>query len=251
MEVIKAIKDRHTYRGMFQDRKVDKATLLQLIEAARWAPSGHNSQPWNFLVIDDKKMIRELVAIATDNFNKVQKTRKDVKKLVQLWWQWLRWSEEELEAVGDGMYMHEVPQALWEEMIKTRSIEELRLKVMEVFSPEKRASQIIGSPCVIFALLNKARKIPNFSQDVMELTSIGAAIQNLRLAVHSLGLAAHEVSLLYDLPQTRQEISERLGIPPHYQIVSAMRIGYPGKPSISQRTDVRRPLEKLVHWNHY
>lgn len=248
---MEAIRERYIYRGMFQDRKVDRATLLQLIEAARWAPSGHNSQPWEFIVIDDKEIIGELVAIATDNFNEVQKTRQDLKQLVQIWWRWLRWSDEELETAGDGVYMREMSRALWEEMTRTKSIEELRRKVLDVLSPKMRASQIIGAHCVIFALLDKTREPPNFSQDIMELTSIGAAIQNLRIAAHSLGLAAHDVSLLYDLPQTREKIIERLGVSNHYQIVSAMRIGYPGDPSTDTRTHVRRPLEKLVHWNHY
>lgn len=34
----------------FADRAVDKATLLSLLEAARWAPSSYNEQPWSFLV---------------------------------------------------------------------------------------------------------------------------------------------------------------------------------------------------------
>jgi len=34
----------------FQDRPVDRATLGSLLEAARWAPSSFNAQPWRFLV---------------------------------------------------------------------------------------------------------------------------------------------------------------------------------------------------------
>jgi len=34
----------------FSDRKVDRATLASLFEAARWAPSSGNGQPWSFLV---------------------------------------------------------------------------------------------------------------------------------------------------------------------------------------------------------
>jgi nitroreductase len=34
----------------FADRGVDNATLCSLLEAARWAPSSYNEQPWSFLV---------------------------------------------------------------------------------------------------------------------------------------------------------------------------------------------------------
>jgi nitroreductase len=34
----------------FADRPVDRETLEALLEAARWAPSSYNEQPWSFLV---------------------------------------------------------------------------------------------------------------------------------------------------------------------------------------------------------
>ncbi len=36
----------------FDERPLPRATLSSLLEAARWAPSGGNSQPWRFLVVD-------------------------------------------------------------------------------------------------------------------------------------------------------------------------------------------------------
>ena len=34
----------------FADRPVAKADVLSLFEAARWAPSSYNEQPWSYLV---------------------------------------------------------------------------------------------------------------------------------------------------------------------------------------------------------
>lgn len=34
----------------FSEREVDKETLLSLFEAARWAPSAFNFQPWRFII---------------------------------------------------------------------------------------------------------------------------------------------------------------------------------------------------------
>lgn len=251
MEAIEAIKSRHMYRGIFQDKKVDRATLSQLIEAARWAPSGHNSQPWEFLIIDDPKIIGEVVTIAADAFAELQKTRQDLKDWVQIWWHWLRWSDAELEAAGDGIYMRPMSRASWEEMVNAESAGEIRAKLLEMLPPTRGLSKIKNAPCLIFTLLNKTADIPDLSQGVMELTSIGAAMQNLRLAAHSLGLAVHEISLLYDIPAARETIAKLLGIPSHCRIVSAMRAGYPGTKDENLSTHVRKPLEKLLHWNHY
>jgi nitroreductase len=40
--------DRWSPRA-FLDQPIDDATLWQLFEAARWAPSGFNAQPWRFI----------------------------------------------------------------------------------------------------------------------------------------------------------------------------------------------------------
>lgn len=37
----------------FDDRAVDRTVLRELVEAATWAPSPRNTQPWEFVVVDD------------------------------------------------------------------------------------------------------------------------------------------------------------------------------------------------------
>lgn len=39
----------------FSDKQVDEETLWSLFEAARWAPSAMNSQPWRFIVARKKE----------------------------------------------------------------------------------------------------------------------------------------------------------------------------------------------------
>lgn len=46
------IKDRRSIRR-YDDRPVPRALITRLLEAARWAPSAHNRQPWRFVVITD------------------------------------------------------------------------------------------------------------------------------------------------------------------------------------------------------
>lgn len=52
--VISSIINRHSPRA-FADKKVSDDDLIVLFEAARWAPSASNIQPWRFVVGDREK----------------------------------------------------------------------------------------------------------------------------------------------------------------------------------------------------
>ncbi len=50
MDVLEAIKTRASTRA-FLDREVDPTTVDSILDAARWAPSGVNTQPWQVVVV--------------------------------------------------------------------------------------------------------------------------------------------------------------------------------------------------------
>ncbi|OGX11111.1 MAG: hypothetical protein A2351_07980 [Omnitrophica bacterium RIFOXYB12_FULL_50_7] len=52
MDFLELIQKRRSVR-LYSDRPVAKEDLLKCLEAARLAPSGCNSQPWHFIVIDE------------------------------------------------------------------------------------------------------------------------------------------------------------------------------------------------------
>jgi len=62
LDVLQAIFERRSIRK-YRDDKIGKEVIMKLLEAARWAPSSKNRQPWEFIVIDDKEKI-ELIARA-------------------------------------------------------------------------------------------------------------------------------------------------------------------------------------------
>jgi nitroreductase len=51
MDILELIKTRRSIRSFKQNRKVEKKDILRLLEAAIWAPSGGNVQPWKFFVV--------------------------------------------------------------------------------------------------------------------------------------------------------------------------------------------------------
>ncbi|MFH0959135.1 MAG: nitroreductase family protein [Pseudomonadota bacterium] len=50
----------------YKDRPVDRSTIMDLISLASYAPSGHNSQPVHWMVVDKKDDIHALAAIVID-----------------------------------------------------------------------------------------------------------------------------------------------------------------------------------------
>ncbi|MDP6350035.1 MAG: nitroreductase family protein [Chloroflexota bacterium] len=50
--LIDAINDRWSALAYDPDREIAPADLRTLLEAARWAPSARNEQPWRFIVLD-------------------------------------------------------------------------------------------------------------------------------------------------------------------------------------------------------
>jgi len=59
------IKERQSIRK-YTSQPVEKDKLIQCVEAARLAPSAHNTQPWKFIIVDDVELKNNLAACTTD-----------------------------------------------------------------------------------------------------------------------------------------------------------------------------------------
>ena len=60
-EILKVIKERHSSRVPFDSNKpVSKENLKQILEAARWTPTGHNMQNYEIIVIEDKTVLEKI-----------------------------------------------------------------------------------------------------------------------------------------------------------------------------------------------
>ncbi len=55
MAILDVIRQRRSVRH-FLDRPVEREKIMMCLEAARLAPSACNSQPWKFVVVDDKQL---------------------------------------------------------------------------------------------------------------------------------------------------------------------------------------------------
>ncbi len=67
MKFLDLVKKRQSVRK-YLDKPVEREKIERCLEAAQLAPSASNSQPWNFIVIDDPKLKE---AVARKTFDRV------------------------------------------------------------------------------------------------------------------------------------------------------------------------------------
>jgi len=65
MDLFEAIKNRRSVRA-FSSQPVSDEDIEKLIDAARWAPSAGNIQPWEFVVVRESQIKRGLCKAAGD-----------------------------------------------------------------------------------------------------------------------------------------------------------------------------------------
>lgn len=86
------LRSRRSIRA-YQNRPVPREEITRLIEMARYAPSGHNSQCVEWLVLDNREELRKLAAVVMD---------------------WVRWMIANMPQVADPMHMDRLVQR-WEQ----------------------------------------------------------------------------------------------------------------------------------------
>jgi nitroreductase len=62
-EFLEFLKGRRSIRS-FRNEDIKDAHLKMILEAARWTPSASNRQPWQFIVIKDKRILEKISELA-------------------------------------------------------------------------------------------------------------------------------------------------------------------------------------------
>ncbi len=61
-EILRTIHDRRSVRAFRRD-SVEKEKVDAILDAGRWAPSGKNTQPWRFVVVESASQRTELAKL--------------------------------------------------------------------------------------------------------------------------------------------------------------------------------------------
>ncbi len=62
-DLLNFLKERRSIRS-FQNKTISDKEINMILEAGQWTPSASNRQPWQFLIIKNKKIIEDLSKIA-------------------------------------------------------------------------------------------------------------------------------------------------------------------------------------------
>ncbi|MHA1301945.1 MAG: nitroreductase family protein, partial [Candidatus Helarchaeota archaeon] len=147
MELNQKIKGRFSVRK-FKSNSVSDDLLKEILDSARWAPSGLNNQPWKFIILKDPQIKDEVAA-------------------------------------------------------------------------QTHYSQIIRNAPICIAVFYDKDEGYNYVKDVQ---AIGAAIQNMLLAISNLELGG---VWLGEILNKRENVEKILNVPQAYELMAVIALGYP------------------------
>jgi nitroreductase len=231
-DILKLIQDRQSTRAPFDPaRKIPLEDLKLILEAGRWAPSAHNMQNFEILVVDDKILLKTIAEI------KSPISEAFIKENYQL----ISLSEGELRNKKVGIMGNNFPLAMRKPGTKldADSIEEFA-------ASQERLIQ--ASSALLIVLFDPTKRAPASEGDFLGHVSLGCMTENMWLTAQSLGIAFHIVSSL-NAPPVEKELKMLLNIPKKLKVAFGVRLGYPTGPVKYLR--VRRDTEDFIHHNSF
>jgi nitroreductase len=227
MDILKIIQERHSARVMFdRERPVPAEHLAQILEAARWAPTAHNMQNFEIVVVDDRTLLDAIANIRGETS----------ETFVRENYQQLSVSEEELRRKKVGLLGTAFP-ASW-------STPGVAPRLDEAHAHSILGEPIRSSAALLLVLHDPRRRAPASEGDVLGMINLGCLMENMWLVATSLGIGFHVQSALSGA-RVEGEVKKLLGVPEPLRIGFACRIGYPREESRYLR--VRRDVEVVVH----
>ncbi|MHA1384408.1 MAG: nitroreductase family protein [Candidatus Helarchaeota archaeon] len=168
MELNQKIKGRFSVRK-FKSNSVSDDLLKEILDSARWAPSGLNNQPWKFIILKDPQIKDEVAA-------------------------------------------------------------------------QTHYSQIIRNAPICIAVFYDKDEGYNYVKDVQ---AIGAAIQNMLLAISNLELGG---VWLGEILNKRENVEKILNVPQAYELIAVIALGYPDE---IRKSRSRKNLAELTFIDKY
>lgn len=231
-DLLTLIKNRHSSRISFApEHMVSRYDLHKILEAGSWAPTAHNMQNFEVVIVNDKKLIESIASVkAPTSLTFVKENYKQ-----------LSFSEEELKAKKTGVLGTMFPPAWRKPDVKESDITNAD---RDSFMRE----ELNTTPVLGIVLYDPSRRAPASEGDFLGIISLGCVMENMWLMANALGIDFHIVSSLSNGPYEK-EIKQLLKIPAKLLIAYSFRLGYAVKPVRYLR--VRRGVEDFTHLNKY
>ena len=104
-QLMATIRNRRNIRKIRPDPVPDDL-LEKLVEAARWAPSGNNSQPWEFVLIKDPEIIRQVGQVYVDQAEERQRDGMPFHRFKR---EWMKTVPAMIAILADPRWMQAYP----------------------------------------------------------------------------------------------------------------------------------------------
>jgi nitroreductase len=190
--------------------------VLTMLDAARWAPSGGNHQPWHFIVIKERSRLEEMARLIEERVEalpeRFAELMPDGGSLVDSFVRHLRRS---------SLFFAGAP---------------LTVAVLVRTNPHTRPH--VQYMTARGATLYEAHRDLGY----VNVQSCAAAVQNLLLAAHSLGYGACWMNVPY---MAKEDLKELLNVQPPWDLLALVPVGKPAS-GLEPAKGSRRGIEELV-----
>ena len=198
-QVLELLKTRRSIRA-FRDKPLTKDIIETIIDGARFAPSGHNSQSTEFLVVQDKAVLNQVSAMVIEYLKfEIGRFANPLFRTVALL--------ADRESAESGL--HEIPGFK---------------RMVQMF--ESGADPILNDAPVLLAF--HAHRTVGYGDVNAQL-----ALQNASLIAHALGIGHFYTGWVIApcrAPMARawnRRMPDLLGIPPDNNLYGALALGHP------------------------
>ena len=184
---LELVKKRRSIRR-FRPDPIPDEYVNKIIEAARWAPSGYNSQPWEFVVVKEKKL------------------KDSIVQWVDMYWE----LSSEVEATREPWQRQ--ASHPW----RDTEMDYRNAPVFIILFGDTRTQ--VGLPMMV--------RFDNYRRQSIFTSSLASAFLYMHLAATTLGLATQWVSQVAT-PYAQCLLKDLLGIPVEIEVYDMMVVGYP------------------------
>jgi nitroreductase len=194
-EVLELLRTRRSIR-VFKDKPVERRLVEEIIEAARFAPSAYNSQTTEFIVVQDKERLENIVQ-ATGNF-----------------------CADFLAKLRNPLMRRILPIVM---RIPAQYVTEMLLPHIELIVAEIKKGRdpvLYNAPLLI---LFHAEERPMSPADV----NASLALHNAALMAYSQGLGSFYAGFLAEGFKRCKPAQQLVKLPENHKVYGALCIGYP------------------------
>jgi nitroreductase len=253
MEFMEAVLKRRTYREHLIDKPISQEHLDAIIEAARWAPSPFNTQPWEILIVTQQKGKDALADLVLKSMASQMADGRFLQDVSQ----WMSLTKDEWSRRGEGVMIDDhtdLPGFIKDKtrlrplLKNAKNMSFLGKLGLGKIGAARFVQFIRKAPLIIIILMDKQKKSPGENGMMWKFLGMGALMENILLAAASLNIGTHIINTSLETQKDKEKLKEIFSIPDSYEPMCLIRAGYFHEPP---GASVRLEPARFVHYERF